>query len=378
MKKYVSKALAGIFLAAAMSFSGCSGSGGASVGDGEAVTGSVTGNAVPEEAEQVTSETAASVPANIQVSVTSTDEGTPFGQHGKISVSGTDLVDKNGEKFQLYGMSTHGIAWYPKYVSYPTFKTLREDWNTNCVRLAMYTDENLGYCSNGDKEELKELVRSGVEYADRLGMYVIIDWHILNDHDPNVYKDEAIKFFSEMSELYKDHDNILYEICNEPNTTADWGAVKSYAEEVIPVIRGNDGDAVIIVGTPSWCQELDKALADPLDYDNLMYSLHFYADTHRDWLRERAESCIQSGLPVFVSEFNICDASGRGNVNTEEGEKWFELIETYNLSYMCWSMANNSDSCCVIAADNAKMSNWTDEELSESGRWVVGKFRAEE
>ena len=270
MKKYVSNAFAVILLAVSMTLAACSDSPAASGENDSVPSGTVSESAAPEQAEQEASETLTSAAVNIPQSVTNSDEGTPFGQHGKISVSGTDLVDKNGEKFQLYGMSTHGIAWYPKYVSYPTFKTLREDWNTNCVRLAMYTDENLGYCSNGDKEELKELVRSGVEYADRLGMYVIIDWHILNDHDPNVYKDEAISFFSEMSELYKDHDNILYEICNEPNTTADWGAVKSYAEEVIPVIRGNDGDDVIIVGTPSWCQELDKALADPLDYDNLM------------------------------------------------------------------------------------------------------------
>ena len=187
-----------------------------------------------------------------------------------------------------------------------------------------------------------------------------------------------MEFFGEMSELYKDHDNIIYEICNEPNTSAKWSDVKEYANEVIPVIRGNDPDAVILVGTTSWCQDLDQAYADPLEFDNIMYSLHFYADTHRDWLRERAALCIEGGLPVFVSEFNICDASGRGNVNIEEGEKWFELIEKYNLSYICWSLSNGSDSSCVLTADNVKKGGWGDEDLSESGRWVIGKFTAEE
>lgn len=374
MKKSVSKAMALILLTFSMTLAACSDQSEASLEE-DITTVSVSESAA---AEEKASESNVSENTNAAQTSTSTDENTPFGRHGKLSVNGTDLVDKNGEQYQLYGMSTHGIAWYPQYVSYVSFMTLRDMWNTNCIRLAMYTDENLGYCSNGDKEELKALIRSGVEYADRLGMYVIIDWHILNDHDPNVYKDEALDFFREMTELYKDHDNIIYEICNEPNTSAEWSDVKSYAEEVIPVIRGNDSDAVVIVGTPTWCQDIDKALADPLDFDNVMYSLHFYAETHKDWLRDRMESCIESGLPVFISEFNICNASGQGNVNTEEGEKWYELIEKYNLSYMCWSLANNSDSCCVFYADNPKLASWTEDDLSASGKWVVEKFKSEE
>lgn len=305
------------------------------------------------------------------------DTESPFSKHGRLSVDGTDLVDKNGEKYQLYGMSTHGLAWYPQYVNQDAFDTLLNQWNTNCIRLAMYTYESGGYCSDGDKEALKSLIKSGVEYADNLGMYVIIDWHVLNDQNPNVYKDEAIKFFDEMTDLYKDHDNIIYEICNEPNTSADWSDIKSYAEEVIPVIRENDSDAVIIVGTPTWSQDIDQALADPLDFDNVMYALHFYADTHKDWLRERVENCISMGLPVFISEFNICDASGRGNVNVDEGNKWYNLIDKYNLSYMCWSLANNPDSCCVFSVDNPKLSGWTEDDLSLTGKWLIEKFKSE-
>ena len=304
-------------------------------------------------------------------------ENTPFEKHGKLSVNGAELVDKNGEKYRLYGMSTHGLAWFPQYVNREAFATLLNDWNTNCVRLSIYTYENGGYCTDGDKEQLKELIKSGVSYADELGMYVIIDWHVLNDKDPNIYIEEAKSFFEEMTELYKDHDNIIYEICNEPNSTAEWSDIKSYADEVIPIIKSNDNDAVIIVGTPTWSQEIDKALETPLDYDNVMYALHFYADTHTQWLRDRAEKCIEGGLPVFISEFNICDASGRGNVNIEEGNKWYELIDKYNLSYMCWSLANSPDSCSVFSLHNSKLSGWIEEDLSESGKWVYERFISE-
>ena len=303
-------------------------------------------------------------------------EATPFAVHGALSVNGADLVDSNGEKFQLYGMSTHGIAWFPDYVNYDTFEYLKNDWNTNCIRLAMYTHETGGYCSGGDKEQLKTLVKNGVDYATQLGMYVIVDWHVLNEKNPLTYKDEAAAFFEEMSSLYADYDNVIYEICNEPNSTS-WDDIYTYANEIIPIIRNNDSNAVIIVGTPTWSQDINNALDKPLEYDNLLYALHFYAATHTDWLRQRMESCITSGLPVIVSEFGICDASGNGNVDIEQADKWKELIEKYNISYMCWNLSNKDESSSIITADCTKLYGWTDEELSTEGKWISKWFKSE-
>lgn len=212
------------------------------------------------------SEASGAQPAETEPAVSeapSVDDSTPFGQHGALHVENGKLTDADGNIVQLYGMSTHGIAWFPQYINYDSFRTLRDDWNTNCIRLAMYTAEYGGYCAGGDKEQLKQLVRDGVSYATELGMYVIVDWHILSDCDPNQNKDEAIAFFREMSETFADNDNVLYEICNEPNSGTSWDSIKSYAEEVIPVIREQKPDAVILVGTPTWSQEIDKAAASP-------------------------------------------------------------------------------------------------------------------
>jgi len=264
---------------------------------------------------------------------------TPFGQHGALHVENGKLTDADGNVVQLYGMSTHGIAWFPQYINYDSFRTLRDDWNTNCIRLAMYTAEYGGYCAGGDKEQLKQLVRDGVSYATELGMYVIVDWHILSDCDPNQNKDEAIAFFREMSETFADNDNVLYEICNEPNSGTSWDSIKSYAEEVIPVIREQKPDAVILVGTPTWSQEIDKAAASPLTFDNVMYTLHFYAGTHKDDLRNRLETCAQNNLPVFVSEFGMCDASGNGANDFDSTTKWLDLLNKYQISFCCWNLA---------------------------------------
>lgn len=305
----------------------------------------------------------------------SVDASTPYGQHGALHVENGKLTDENGNTVQLYGMSTHGIAWFPQYINYDSFRTLRDDWNTNCIRLAMYTAEYGGYCAGGDKEQLKQLVKDGVSYATELGMYVIVDWHILSDCDPNQNKDEAIAFFREMAEVFADNDNVLYEICNEPNGGTSWDSIKSYAEEVIPVIRAQKPDAVILVGTPTWSQEIDKAAASPLDDSNVMYTLHFYAGTHKDDLRNRLETCVQNGLPVFVSEFGMCDASGNGANDFDSTTKWLDLLNKYQISFCCWNLANKDESSSVFKASSTALSDWTDDDFNESGRWIRDYFR---
>ena len=296
------------------------------------------------------------------------------GAHGALRVCGSDLVDSKGEKIQLRGMSTHGMAWYPQFVCRETFAFMRDSWKINCVRLAMYTYEPQGYCTDGDKEALKALVRRGVDAATELGLYVIVDWHILNDRNPLVYQSEAIAFFDEMSRLYADHENVLYEICNEPNTSASWEDVTAYANAVIPVIRANAPDSVILVGTPTWSQDIHLALAQPLEFPNLMYTLHFYAATHKQELRDRMRFCMEQGLPVFVSEFGICDASGNGALDYEQAAAWQKLIMDYNASFMCWNLSNCDESSAILRAKCTKLSGWEDEDMNDQGKWISRWF----
>lgn len=194
--------------------------------------------------------------------------------NGALRVQGTQLVGKDGKPVQLRGISTHGLAWFPDYVNEPCFQQLHEEWQANVIRLAMYTAEYGGFCTGGDLNALKQLIQDGVTYAEKQDMYVVLDWHILSDSNPNMYLEDAKAFFQEMTGKYaeSDHIFILYEICNEPNGDTTWNDIKAYAKEVIPIIRSQDEDAVILVGTPNWSQFVDQAAADPItDYDNLMY-----------------------------------------------------------------------------------------------------------
>lgn len=292
---------------------------------------------------------------------------------GPLQVIGTSLCDSQGNPVQLRGVSTHGLAWFPEYVNEELFRELHEQWNANVVRLAMYTAEYGGYCSGGDKGQLKQLIRDGVEYASNQNMYVIIDWHILSDGDPNTYKEEAKSFFGEMSAEFADRENILYEICNEPNGGTSWSRVKEYANEIIPIIRENDADAVILVGTPNWSQYVDQAAADPITgWDNIMYTLHFYAATHKDSLRQTMTSALDAGLPIFVSEYSICDASGNGGIDEAQAAAWVETMDRYGISYVAWSLSNKNETSALIKSSCKKTSGLSEEDMSSTGKWLYG------
>ena len=301
---------------------------------------------------------------------------TPVSQHGQLSVKNGQLVDKSGKGYQLRGMSTHGLTWFPEFVNESAFKTLRDDWNTNVVRLAMYVDEwGNGQCYMGNKSGSLELLEKGVDICIKLDMYVIIDWHVLNPGDPSKYTNEAKSFFETVSKRYAKYPNVIYEICNEPNGGASWsGNIKPYAEKILPVIRKNAPNSVIIVGTPTWSQEIDKPLSDPLSYKNVMYAFHFYAATHAG-LRSNVENCVAQGLPVFVSEFGTCDASGGGANDFNETQKWLSYFDKQGISYCNWSICNKDETCSVLRPGTSANGNWSESDLTENGKWMRNWFR---
>lgn len=297
---------------------------------------------------------------------------TPVQKHGRLFVKGTNLVDSNGNNFQLRGVSTHSISAFPEYINKETFKEMRDVWGINVIRIAMYSNPNDGYTV-----KLHDKVKEAVQYASDLGLYVIIDWHILQDNNPNIYKSEAINFFKEMATEFKDNENILYEICNEPNGNVTWAKdIKPYAEDVISEIRKIDSNSIIIVGTPTWSQDVDIVADDKIEgYSNIMYTLHFYAATHKDSLRSKMKSALDKGLPIFVTEFGISDASGNGKIDEAEGDKWIDALNQYNISWVCWNLSNKNETSAILNSSCKKLTGYDESDFSGEGKWLLKKLK---
>ena len=302
--------------------------------------------------------------------------GVKMDYYGALSVSDGKLVDSHGKEVQLTGISTQGINWFPEFAAPETIASLRNNFGINVIRLAMYTSDYNGYCVGGsdNQKDLMDKICSAVDAATENDMYVIIDWHTLNDENPNTYKAESIQFFGEMVRKYKGNDNVIYEICNEPNGDTTWSDIKSYAKEVIPVIRNVDSDAVILVGTPEWSSDLESVQDDPLNFKNIMYTYHFYAASHKDDARAELESALEAGLPVFISEYGLVSADGNGSVDTKEAKKWYDLIDEYKLSSCIWNLSNKDEGSALISADCQSTLDWKYEDLSEEGKYFFDKL----
>lgn len=291
-------------------------------------------------------------------------------QNGALQVRGTQLSNERGKAVVLRGMSSHGLQWFSQFTESNYIKAVAAR-GANVMRFAMYTEEN-GYIQNNS---VKNILVNGVDNALAADMYAIIDWHILSDGNPMSHIDEANSFFAEMAERYKNSKGVLYEICNEPNGNISWSDdVKPYAEKIISTIRSIDSDCIILVGNPQWCQDLESVVNDPLCFDNIMYTCHFYAGTHGDWLRNRIIMALNNNIPVFVSEWGTSDASGGGGVFADESRVWLEFMNKYNLSWCNWSLCDKNESSAALALKSDAADGLDDNELSQSGKIVFNSF----
>ena len=302
---------------------------------------------------------------------------TPYEKHGALSVKDGKLLDCHGEDVQLKGVSTHGLAWFPEYVNKEAFQTLRDRWGANVIRLSLYTESYGGYVNGGDPEKLRSIIDQGVQYCTELGMYCIIDWHILNDGDPNTHKSEAKQFFYQMVYRYGNQGNVLFEICNEPNGDTTWRQVQTYAYSVLKVIRRRSPRSIVIVGTPNWSRDVDIAARHPLKgQKNIMYAFHVYAASHKDEMRRKLKTALALHLPVFITEIAICESSGNGEIDKTSGNEWKEIIQKHHISWCAWNLSNKDEACALIKPNVKKTSAWFYWDLTEDGKWIRGLMRS--
>jgi len=284
----------------------------------------------------------------------------PVKEHGNLSVKGTNLVDQHGKTVMLQGVSYGWHNWWPRFYNKETVKWLGDDWGCTVVRAAMGVEPKKGYLDSPDWS--KALIESVIQGAIENDMYVIIDWH-----SHGIQLESAKRFFKEMAEKYGKYPHVIYEIFNEP-VNDPWDTIKAYSVEVIKTIREIDPDNVILVGNPHWDQDVHLVADNPIKgFDNLMYTLHFYADTHGQFLRDRGNYALEKGIPIFVSESAGMAASGDGPINYNEWQLWIDWMKKNQISWISWSIADKNESCSMLNPSASSTGNWKDTDMKESG-----------
>ena len=317
---------------------------------------------------------------------------TPFGIHGKLGMAKVStygnaltIVDKDGYPYQLHGASTHGLGFDVGYtfVNKSAFQSVRDEFGVNTIRLAAYPRQYGGYTTSTQAAAAMDTyIQNGVKYATELGMYVIVDWHV-HEYNPNETKTEALEFFRKYATMYKDYDNVIFEICNEPTGT-NWynnGAgndIYTYADSVIRLIRSCGSDALIICGTNNWSQDVEDVAKKPINDNRTLYAFHYYAGTHGESYMTKVENAINAGTPIYISEYGICAASGNGGYDTNMADKWMALCDKYNLSLNCWSLSNKAESASYFNPGSSTTGGWTAADLTTTGKWLVNTYRDRE
>jgi endoglucanase len=290
-------------------------------------------------------------------------------KYGQLSVKGNYILGQNADTVQLRGMSLFWSQWMGQYYNADAIKWLTDDWKCTVVRAAMGVDMG-GYMEHPEEEKAK--VMAVVDAAIANGIYVIIDYH---SHEAHKNTEAAQKFFSEMAEKYGKYPNVIYEIYNEPLQDISWAKdIKPYSEAVIKTIREKDPDNIVICGTRQWSQLVNEAALDPIKDTNIVYSLHFYAFTHRKWLREEAKKAMANGICLFISEYGTCDASGNGHFDPIHTKEWFDFMDQYKISGCNWSIADKEETASALVPGASGKGGWTNEQITPSGQLVKAEI----
>ena len=291
--------------------------------------------------------------------------------HGPLQVSGNKLLDQHQEPVQLRGMSLFWSQWMGQFYTPEVVRWLKQDWQCNIVRAAMAVERD-GYLSNPDTE--KQKVYTVIEAAIAEGIYVIIDWH---SHHAEDQVEEAKRFFSEVAQRYGRYPNVIYEPYNEPLQDVSWSKViKPYHQQVIAAIRAHDPDNLIVCGTRTWSQDVDEVIGNELDDSNVAYTLHYYAATHKQPLRDKAQKALDNGIPIFVTEFGVSEASGDDSIDAEEARAWWEFLDKHQISWCNWSVADKEELSAALKPGASGQGGWPPDQLTTSGTMVRNEIRA--
>ena len=293
----------------------------------------------------------------------------PVKQWGQLQVVGTQLCAQNGEPVVLRGVSFGWHNIWPRFYNKKAVKWLKEDWHPTVIRAAMgVTTVEDNYMDN--PTFALECIEPVIKAAIKNNLYVIVDWH---SHE--MLTDEAVKFFGYIAEKYGKYPHVIYELYNEP-VNDSWDDLKVYATKVINEIRKYDPDNVILMGCPHWDQDINLVADSPLrGFTNIMYTVHFYAATHHQYLRDRMVDAIQRGIPVFVSESAGMEASGNGPLDPVEWQAWIDCMEQHKVSWVTWSLSDKDETCSMLLPRATSTGPWKEDVIKKSGKMLRDYLR---
>jgi len=298
--------------------------------------------------------------------------GSIVDKYGILQIKNKQLCDEMGNPVQINGLFLRALKEESKFINDECFSTLVNKWKIDVIRIPFMSASWYSEPSYIGNPYYEQLIDKAIMLSEKYGIYCIIDWHVLGDGNPLLHVKESRDFFQRLAYKYGAKKHVLYEICNEPNgQDVSWDTViKPYAELVIPVIKAGNANAVIIVGTGTWSQDVDIAANNPLDFTNIMYAFHFYSGTHKEELRQKVEIASEK-IPLFSTEWGNSNSDAQGGPFIPETEKWLKLMSSKQISWCHYALTDFPEAAAILKPNASISGDWKNEDLTASGKYIV-------
>lgn len=273
-----------------------------------------------------------------------------------LKVEGNKFVDEEGSHVMLRGVSFSDPdrlekegQWNKEYFA------KAKEWGANVVRFPVHPR---AWRERGVVPYL-QLLDQGVEWANELELYVIIDWHSIGNLRTELFQNpmynttmtETLRFWQTISSRYRNNPVLaFYEVFNEPtlyNGTLgrmSWEQYKALMEEIIFVIYAHDTTVIPIVGGLNWAYDLTYVREQPIEAEGIAYVSHPYPQKREQPWEEKWEEdwgFVADTYPMIATEFGFMDADGPGAhipVIGDEvyGEAIINYFEKKGISWTAW------------------------------------------
>jgi endoglucanase len=302
--------------------------------------------------------------------------GSVVARYGRLQIIDTQLCDEKGNKIQLNGVYLRALKEESKFLNDDCFSTLADKWKIDVIRIPFMSASWYSEPSYIGSQHYEQLIDRAVQLSEKYGIYCIIDWHVLGDGNPLLHAKESFDFFQRLAYKYGAKKHVLYEICNEPNgKDVTWdNVIKPYAELIIPAIKAGNPDAIVIVGTSTWSQDVDTAAKNPLDYTNILYAFHFYSGSHKDELRKKVEEA-SCKIPLFASEWGNSNYDAQGGPFIQESRKWMDMMYARQISWCHYALTDFPEDAAILKPNASVKGDWTDKDLTASGKFIIDFIR---
>jgi len=298
---------------------------------------------------------------------------------------GTDVVDANGDTVWIRGINIAD----PKRVDVSAPARGRNavqaidlatdasaGWHANAIRLPVQPVD-IGEHTPGagpppiafDESQLEAYCNDHLDAAVQKcadeGVYAIVDYHRHRDipWNDDTLSDEVEMFWDFVADRYADESHVIFEVFNEPQGNANWGATgqalvdwwgtyKATAQPWVDTIRSN-ADNFTLVGSPRWSQASFGPVIEEFDGEDLGYTVHLYPahgpTTPADYdafLMPPGDGDYDSSTgtheiaPVFMTEWgwdvDASASSGLGAVDEDLVPDWGEHDPNYGANVTEW------------------------------------------